>query len=244
MAEPMGHLKPVAACLVLVRNGVAVGLEKCLESACAAGFEPWVLDDESTDDTFLVCKKYRAKYKHHSAKGERKNEIWQTHEDVLRGILTDWALESDYPLFATLDADEWFMSPLTTGQLAREMVAFNLADSIFMRTVNFWNDRKHFKVFPNDPNYARPRLWRVDRDADNRPHAQTMGVQAPLYAHKGCRVVANWTLCVGHTGYLDKAARLAKAKRYRELGAGSWAAAIASESRVCVWDPETLRGLP
>lgn len=239
----MGDLKPSAACLVVVHDGVAAGLDRCLESIRTAGMEPWVLDDESTDDTFLCAKKHRSQYKHHSKAGKREQAIWESPEGVVRGALTDWALESGHALFSTLDADEWFMSPLTTGQLAREIIRCNLVDSVFMRTVNFWDDMQHVKMFPGDGNYARPRLWKVDRTQKNAPSGLALGVQAPRYAHEG-RISCNWNLCVGHTGYLDKAERMAKSKRYLELGAGSWAEAMGNESRIVPWNPETLRGLP
>jgi len=235
--------KPFIACLVLVRDGVKVGFERCLESIKMAGMIPVVLDDESTDDTYLMAKRYGAKYRYHSDKGNREHEIWQTSEHQLRRALTDFALTFNPQVMATLDADEWWMSPITTGQVAQSMLKHNLYDTVYFRTVNFWNDEKHVKVFPHDPNYARPRVWRVYPSENQEPCGGLICRQAPDHVDQK-RVATQYNICVGHSGYISREVRFAKSKRYVQLGAGQWAREFAADRNVREWDESILRGLP
>jgi glycosyltransferase involved in cell wall biosynthesis len=239
------HLpKPLVGCLILVRNGVASGLERCLESIQAAGMTPIVLDDESVDDTYLTCQRFGAIYRYHSAPGRRENEIWQTTEHDLRHQLARFAMDHQPTILATLDADEWYMSPLTVKQIVAGMLRYNQYDTVLFKTVNFWGDEAHVKTFPHDPNYARPRIWRVEPDKSQEPVGGLICTQAPDYV-MGRRCSHMYNILVGHTGYIKREVRFAKAKRYVQLGAGQWAREFLSEHHVHEWVPgEQLAGLP
>lgn len=232
-----------AGCLVLARNGVLNGIERCLRSIVAAGMKPIVLDDESTDDTYLLAKKYHAFYRYHSAPDTRAHEIWQTMESDLRATLAQFAMGYSPTLLATLDSDEWFMSPKTVAQIVASMLTHQLYDTVYFKTVNFWNDDKHVKVFTHDPNFTRPRIWRVDPEASQAPVGNLICTQAPDYVGEG-RSAYMYNIIVGHTGYIDRATRVAKGKRYCELGAGQWARQFTSDYHVIPWDDSVLKGLP
>jgi hypothetical protein len=164
-------------------------------------------------------------------------------EMELRKKLTDYAMEMNPEILATLDSDEWFMSPKTVAQIVGSMLKYRQYETVFFKTVNFWNDDLHVKVFPHDPNFTRPRIWRVDPDESQKPSGTLIGTQAPDYVC-GRRTSYMFNVIVGHTGYIDRAVRMAKGKRYIELGAGQWARQFTSDHNVREWDSSVLKGLP